>query len=100
MNIATLPRRAAADHAGQVALRLDGAEIDYAQFAEQGARFAAHLHGTGVVPGERAGFFLYNCPEYQVGLLGTWQAGAVGVPLDHLFPDGPLNRPELRRMFT
>ena len=90
MNIATLLRRATADHAGQVALRLDETEIGYAQFAEQGARFAAHLRETGVAPGERVGFFLPNCPEYLIGLLGTWQAGAVGVPLNYLFPDGPL----------
>jgi long-chain acyl-CoA synthetase len=90
MNIATLLRRAAADHAGQVALRLDETEVRYAEFAEQGARFAAYLRATGVAPGERVGFFLPNCIEYLVGLLGTWQAGAVGVPLNHLFPDGPL----------
>jgi long-chain acyl-CoA synthetase len=90
MNIATLLRRAAADHAGRVALRLDETEVGYAQFAEQGARFAAYLRATGVAPGERVGFFLPNCLEYLVGLLGTWQAGAVGVPLNYLFPDGPL----------
>jgi long-chain acyl-CoA synthetase len=90
MNIATLLRRAAADHAGQVALRLDDTEIGYGGFAEQGGRFAAYLRATGVAPGERVGFFLPNCLEYLVGLLGTWQAGAVGVPLNHLFPDAPL----------
>lgn len=90
MNIATLLRRAATDHPGRVALRLDDTEIDYAGFAERGARFAAYLRATGVAPGERIGFFLPNCLEYLVGLLGTWQAGAVGVPLNHMFPDGPL----------
>jgi long-chain acyl-CoA synthetase len=90
MNIATLLRRAAADHAGQVALRLDDTEIGYAEFAGQGARFAAYLRASGVAPGERVGFFLPNCLEYLVGLLGTWQAGAVGVPLNYLFPDAPL----------
>jgi long-chain acyl-CoA synthetase len=90
MNIATLLRRAAADHGERVALRLDDTEISYAQFAEQGARFAAHLRETGVAPGERVGFLLPNCPEYLVGLLGVWQAGAVGVPLNALFPDAPL----------
>ncbi|MCO1654595.1 class I adenylate-forming enzyme family protein [Pseudonocardia humida] len=90
MNIATLLRRAAADHAGRVALRLDDTEIRYGEFAERGGRFAAHLMASGVAPGERVGFFLPNCLEYLVGLLGTWQAGAVGVPLNHLFPDAPL----------
>jgi long-chain acyl-CoA synthetase len=90
VNIATLLRRAAADHAGRVALRLEDTEVSYGGFAERGARFAAHLRATGAAPGERIGFFLPNCLEYLVGLLGTWQAGAVGVPLNHLFPDAPL----------
>jgi long-chain acyl-CoA synthetase len=90
VNIATLLRRAAADHAGQVALRLEDTEIGYAEFAERGGRFAAYLRATGVRPGERIGFFLPNCLEYLIGLLGTWQAGAVGVPLNFLFPDAPL----------
>ncbi|OLL72373.1 Long-chain-fatty-acid--CoA ligase [Pseudonocardia sp. Ae168_Ps1] len=90
LNIATLLRRSAADRPDAVALRLDDVEIDYAGFAEQGARFAAHLRASGVRPGDRVGFFLPNCLEYLVGLLGTWQAGAVGVPLNHMFPDDPL----------
>lgn len=90
MNIATLLRRSAADAAGRVALRLDEVEVGYGEFAEQGGRFAAHLRATGIAPGERIGFFLPNCIEYLTGLLGTWQAGAVGVPLNHLFPDAPL----------
>lgn len=43
MNIATLLRRVAADHAGQVALRLDEDELRYAHLAESAARFAAYL---------------------------------------------------------
>ncbi|MEU9822369.1 class I adenylate-forming enzyme family protein [Pseudonocardia alni] len=90
MNIATLLRRSAADHPADVALRLDDDEVDYAGYAERGARFAAYLRHTGVEPGERVGFLLPNCPEYLVGLLGTWQAGAVGVPLNRMFPDAAL----------
>lgn len=90
MNLATLLRRAALDHADQVALRLDDVEVRYAEFAEQGARFAAHLESSGVHPGARVGFLLPNCLEYLIGLLGTWQAGAVGVPLNAMFPDAPL----------
>ena len=63
MNIATLLRRSAADNPADVALRLDDVEIDYAGYAERGARFAAHLTHTGVEPGERVGFLLPNCPE-------------------------------------
>ncbi|SDF58493.1 class I adenylate-forming enzyme family protein [Pseudonocardia oroxyli] len=90
MNIATLLRRSAAAHRSEVALRLDDVEIDYAGYADRGARFATYLRDCGVAPGERVGFFLPNCLEYLVGLLGTWQAGAVGVPLNHMFPDAPL----------
>jgi long-chain acyl-CoA synthetase len=90
VNIATLLRRAAADHAGQVALRLDDDEIGYARFAETGARFAAFLHAQGLAPGDRVGFFLPNCLEYLTAVLGVWQAGGVGVPLNYMFPDAAL----------
>lgn len=90
MNIATLLRRAAADHAGQVALRLDDEEIRYAHLADRAARFATYLRAEGLVPGDRVGFWLPNCLEYVVGLLGTWQAGGIGVPLNHMFPESAL----------
>ncbi len=34
--------------------------------------------------------FAPNCLEYLIALLGAWQAGAVGVPLNYMFPDAPL----------
>ncbi len=90
MNIANLLRRSASDNPDQVALRLDDTEITYAGYAEHGGRFAAFLRASGVEPGERVGFFLPNCLEYLPGLLGVWQAGAVGVPLNYMFPDAAL----------
>ncbi len=90
MNIATLLRRAAVDHAGQVALRLDDEEIRYGHLAETGGRFAAFLLARGLTPGDRIGFFLPNRTEYLTGLLGVWQAGGVGVPLNYMFPDAAL----------
>lgn len=90
MNIANLLRRAAADHAGRVALRLDDEEIGYAHLAETGGRFAAYLLAEGLRPGERVGFYLPNTLEYLTGLLGVWQAGGVGVPLNYMFPDAAL----------
>ena len=79
MNIATLLRLVAADHAGQVALRLDEQEVRYAHLADTAARFAAHLRADGLAPGDRVGIFLPNALEYVPGLLGIWQAGAVAV---------------------
>jgi long-chain acyl-CoA synthetase len=90
VNLAALLRRAASDHAGRVALRLGDVEIDYAGFAEAAARFAAYLRATGVAEGERVAVLAPNCLEYLVALLGAWQAGAVGVPLNYMFPDAPL----------
>lgn len=90
MNIATLLRRAAADHAGQVALRLDDTEVRYAHMADTAACFAAYLRAEGLAPGDRVAFFLPNALEYLPGLLGVWQAGGVGVPLNYLFPDAAL----------
>ncbi|WP_433802503.1 class I adenylate-forming enzyme family protein [Actinomycetospora sp. CA-084318] len=90
MNLATLLRRAAADHADRVALRLDDTEVSYADFADQVARFAGYLRATGVGEGERVAVLAPNCLEYLVAIVGSWQAGAVGVPLNYLFPDAPL----------
>ncbi|MBV9920537.1 MAG: acyl--CoA ligase, partial [Pseudonocardia sp.] len=90
MNIATSLRRAAADHAGQVALRLDEQEIRYARLADTAARFAAHLRAEGLAAGDRIGVFLPNALEYVPALLGIWQAGGVAVPLNYLFPDAAL----------
>ena len=90
MNLATLLRRAAADHADRVALRLDSTEIDYRGFADRVARFAGYLRATGVGEGDRVAVLAPNCLEYLVAIAGAWQAGAVGVPLNYMFPDAPL----------
>ena len=95
MNLATLLRRSAADHADRVALRLPepgGAdtEVDYGRFAASAGRFAAFLRAGGIAPGERVAIFAPNGLEYLEALLGVWQAGAVGVPLNYMFPDAPL----------
>ncbi|RTL62692.1 MAG: long-chain fatty acid--CoA ligase [Pseudonocardiaceae bacterium] len=90
MNIAMLLRRSASDHADRVALGRDDTLVTYGEYADTGARFAAHLLAHGLEPGERVGFFLPNTLDYLPGLLGVWQAGGVGVPLNVLFPDAPL----------
>src|ERR1700744_3679141 len=90
MNIPPLLRRAAADHADRVALRLDDEEISYREVADRAARVATPLRTTGVGEGERVAVFAPNCLEYLIALLGAWQAGAVGVPLNYMFPDAPL----------
>ncbi|MBC3190592.1 acyl--CoA ligase [Pseudonocardia sp. C8] len=90
MNIATLLRRAAADHPSSVAVALDGAETSYTALADRAARFAGYLRRRGIAPGDRVGFLLPNHPDHLTGLLGTWQAGAVAVPLNVLFPDAAL----------
>jgi long-chain acyl-CoA synthetase len=90
MNLATLLRRAAGDHGDRVALRLGDVEIDHAGFAERAARFATYLRASGVAEGDRIAVLAPNCLEYLVALLGAWQAGAVGVPLNYMFPDAPL----------
>ena len=102
MNLATLLRRAAADHGDRVALRIDDGEtqrsgarpstdeVSYTDLADRAARFAGFLRATGVGEGDRVAVFAPNCLEYLIALWGAWQAGAVGVPLNHMFPDAPL----------
>jgi long-chain acyl-CoA synthetase len=90
MNIVTILRRTATDHAGHVAIRIDDTAITYRELLDRVQRFGAYLHSAGIVPGDRVGILLPNGPDYVVGVFGAWCAGAIAVPLNSMFPDAPL----------
>ena len=90
MNIVTILRRTATDHADDVAIRIDDTEITYRDLLDRIQRFATYLQSAGIIPGDRVGFLLPNGPDYVVGVFGTWCAGAIAVPLNSMFPDAPL----------
>jgi long-chain acyl-CoA synthetase len=84
MNLAENLTSTAADHSDRPALRLDEAELTYAQLDEASARVAGLLHTKGVGRGDRVGIMLPNVPYFAVCYFGVLRAGAVVVPLNVL----------------
>src|SRR4030095_12864475 len=62
-----------------------GAELD-----GRGAASAAAVPGLGVAPGDRVALLLPNCPQFLIGELGAWKAGAILVPLNPLYTEPEL----------
>lgn len=56
--------------------------VSYGEFWMQAQRFAAHLRGQGIAPGDRVAVILPNRIEAAVACHGVWLAGAVLVPLN------------------
>ena len=63
----------------------DGA-ITYRQLDELTDAFAVGLLTGGFAPGERVALYLQNVPQFVIGLVGTWKAGGIAVPVN------PMNR--------
>jgi long-chain acyl-CoA synthetase len=66
------------------ALKLDDAEVTYAQLDEASARVAALLASKGVEPGDRVGVMLPNVPYFAACYYGILRAGAIVVPMNVL----------------
>jgi long-chain acyl-CoA synthetase len=84
MNLAENLTSTAAEHPDRPALRLDEAELTYAQLDEASARVAGLLHTKGVGRGDRVGIMLPNVPYFVVCYFGVLRAGAVVVPMNVL----------------
>jgi long-chain acyl-CoA synthetase len=84
MNLAENLTSTAADHSDRPALRLDEAELTYAQLDEASARVAGLLRTKGVGRGDRVGIMLPNVPYFAVCYFGVLRAGAVVVPMNVL----------------
>src|SRR5918911_1101792 len=77
------------------ALVFRGRTQTYAQLHGATARTASVLRDHGVEPADRVALLLGNVPEFVHALYGTFQAGAVAVPLNvMLTPD------EVRRILA
>jgi long-chain acyl-CoA synthetase len=74
------------------ALFFQGARLSCAEVERLSDALAAALVGLGIRKGDRVALVLPNCPQWVIGQLGAWKAGAVVVPVC------PLQAvPELRR---
>ena len=83
-NLGSLLGRAAGDHPGRVAIRLDGFTLTYAQLHEAAGRMSALLTAHGVQPGDRVGIMLPNVPAFPIAFFGALAADAVVVPMNPL----------------
>ncbi len=84
MNLANILTKSAARDPGHTALKLDDAELSYAQLDGASAHIAGLLREKGVSPGDRVGIMLPNVPHFAVCYYGALRAGAVVVPMNVL----------------
>jgi long-chain acyl-CoA synthetase len=83
-NLATFLTDSAERHDDRTAVKLDEAELTYAQLADSAARMASVLSDRGVGPGDRVGVMLPNVPYFPVVYYGILRAGGVVVPMNPL----------------
>lgn len=57
----------------------------YAQANARANALAVGLHSLGVVPGDRVGILMWNCPQLLESFFATWKAGGCIVPLNARF---------------
>src|SRR5829696_4704996 len=81
---------AVAERPGAPALLFKGRTVTWAELDRRSDAFAAALAGLGVAPGDRVALLLPNCPQFLVGELGAWKAGAILVPLNPIYTEPEL----------
>jgi long-chain acyl-CoA synthetase len=83
-NLGSALDRAATEHAGHPAVRLDDLVLTYADLREAAGRVTSLLSTLGVAPGDRVGVMLPNVPAFPMAFYGALSAGAVVVPMNPL----------------
>jgi long-chain acyl-CoA synthetase len=83
-NLAELLLDSAQRDPDQVAIRLDGAELTYAQLGGASAHVVGLLREHGFQVGDRVGIMLPNLPCFPVCYYGVLRAGGVVVPMNVL----------------
>jgi long-chain acyl-CoA synthetase len=75
---------------GHPALFFKGATITYGKLERLSDQFASALVHLGVNKGDRVALLLPNMPQLVLGMLGTWKAGGVAVPMNPLYTEREL----------
>jgi len=86
-NLATLLTDSARRLPQRTAIRLDDAELSYAQLDDASAHVAGLLAERGLRPGDRVGVMLPNVPAFPVVYYGILRAGGVVVPMNVLLKE-------------
>jgi long-chain acyl-CoA synthetase len=84
MNLAQILIDSAQRDGDHVAIKLDDAQLSYAQLAGASAHVAGMLRAHGVERGDRVGIMLPNVPYFPVIYYGVLRAGCVVVPMNPL----------------
>jgi len=84
LNLASLLTESSARVPDNVAVRLAGIELTYAELDERSARLATLLSERGLSPGDRVGVMLPNVPEFPIAYYGVLRAGGIVVPMNVL----------------
>ena len=104
MNLADNLSNSAREHGDRVALKLDDAELAYAQLDDASARVAGLLKEKGVEAGDRVGIMLPNVPYFAACYYGVLRFGAVVVPMNVLLKKREvgfyLSDPEAKVLFA
>ena len=74
------------------ALFFQGARLSCREVEQLSNALATALVALGVQKGDRVALILPNCPQWVIGQLGAWKAGAIVVPMSFLYAE-----PEMRR---
>jgi long-chain acyl-CoA synthetase len=74
----------AAEDGPHPALRMDEAQLSYAEFRDAALRVAATLQARGIEPGDRVGMVLPNVLSFPIVFYGALMAGATVVPMNPL----------------
>jgi long-chain acyl-CoA synthetase len=91
MNLADNLTDSLARDPDRTALRLDEAELSYAQLDDASARVAGLLREKGLEPGDRVGIMLPNVPYFPIVYYGVLRAGGVVVPMNVLLRGREVN---------
>src|SRR5215213_38031 len=83
-NLASLLTDSAARSPERTAIKLDDAELTYAQLDGASAHVVGLLEQHGFQPGDRVGVMLPNVPYFPVVYYGILRAGGVVVPMNVL----------------
>ncbi|MFC4942618.1 class I adenylate-forming enzyme family protein [Pseudonocardia sp. GCM10023141] len=83
-------RAAAADHPDRPLIHYFHATRTVADVDADSDALAAALAGLGVGTGDRVALYLQNVPQWVVGLVGVWKAGAIVVPVNPMLREREL----------
>jgi long-chain acyl-CoA synthetase len=83
-NLGSALGRAATEHGGHPAVRLDDLVLTYAELREAAGCVTSLLSTLGVAPGDRVGIMLPNVHAFPMAFYGALGAGAVVVPMNPL----------------